>query len=104
MKLFGRELQGRAKTLVILVAVLIVSAGLCGLQSNAGGVLGNQILILLPLGVAELIAIAVSASWILILLITWGAQVLYERFGAPPKSGLQSLFKGKDDKEPKEPR
>jgi len=96
MKLFGRELEGRAKTLVILVAVLLLSAGLCGLQLNSGGGLGNQIFILLPLGVAELIAMFVSACWIVILSIAWGAEALYGRYGKPPKDEVQKLFEDRD--------
>ena len=103
MKLFGRELERRAKTLLILVAVLLVSAGLCGLQLNARvtGGLGEMIYILLPLGVAELLVMFISAAWILILSMAWGAETLYQRFGKPPKDEVQKLF---EDKERKDPR
>jgi hypothetical protein len=33
MKLFGRELEGSAKALVVLAATLLVSLGICGVNS-----------------------------------------------------------------------
>ena len=57
MKLFGHELEGFAKALVILVAVFLVSSGLCGLQwfiSTGGGRYFGAISV--PVGILELIA------------------------------------------------
>jgi hypothetical protein len=104
VKLFGRELEGRAKTLVILVAVLLVSAGLCGLQWNTAGGVGDSLLILIPLGFAELAAMFISACWIVILLIAWGAEALYHRYGKPHKDEVQKLFEDGEDEERNDPR
>jgi hypothetical protein len=78
VKLFGRDLSGFAKTLVVLVAVLLVSSGLCGLQL----LFGNEIYrsasgLLILTGVLELAAFVLSAAGIVLMLILWVARVLY---------------------------
>jgi hypothetical protein len=88
MKLFGRELVGFAKVLVVLVAVLLVSAGLCGLQLAIGNRLAsNSDTFLMLLGIAELIAMLVSAVGIVLVLLVWGARGLYRLSQA--ESGLE---------------
>jgi hypothetical protein len=74
MRLFGREFEGSAKALVILVAVLLVSAGMCGLQLtianeiyNSSGAFGP---IMMLLGILELIAMLVSLIGIAIVLVS----------------------------------
>jgi hypothetical protein len=86
MRLFGRKLEGFAKTLVVLVAVLIVSSGLCGLQllvANSYSSGSGEVLI--ALGIAELIAMLVSAVGIVLLLLAWCARAVLGR-----SSGSQS--------------
>lgn len=96
MRLLRRELDRRAKTLVILVAVLLVSAGLCGFQwfTPGHGGLGELIYVRLPLGLLELLAMFVSACWIVILLIAWCAEALYERYRKRPEVEVQKLIEG----------
>jgi len=100
MKLFGHEVQGYAKTLVILVAVLLVSSGLCGLQfvisSNVSAVSRPDGL-LISLGIMELIAMFVSAGGVVVVLILWGTQALYARFVESPKVGTDRLIEDSDD-------
>jgi hypothetical protein len=79
MKLFGHELQGFAKALVVLVGVFLVASGLCGLQ-RAVSMGGSRLdTIFLPLGIGELIAILLSAAGIVLVLIAWGIRALFNR-------------------------
>ena len=97
MKLFGRELEGYARTLVILVAVLLVSSGLCGLQWAMQDKFANGLgWVLIPLGVVELIAMVLSAGGIVVVLLLWIGAVFYARFGRAPKDGVQRLFEDGD--------
>jgi len=77
MNLFGHELEGFAKALVVLSVVLLVSSGLCGLQFVVSQ--GGEGTILIPLGIIELIAIFVSAAGIVLVLIAWGIRALFGR-------------------------
>lgn len=84
MRLFGREFEGPAKALVILVAVLLVSAGMCGLQLtisneiyNSSGAFGS---IMMLLGILELIAMFVSLIGIAIVLVN---LLVTRLFGEP---------------------
>jgi hypothetical protein len=65
--------------------------------ASTGSGSGGLTAILIPLGIAELIAILLSAGGILMVLVLWGADALYSRFGRPPKDGVQKLFDDKDD-------
>ena len=97
MKLFGRELEGYARTLVILVAVLLVSSGLCGLQWAMQDKFANGLgWVLIPLGVVELIAMVLSAGGIMVVFLLWIGAMLYARFGWPPKDEVQKLFEDGD--------
>jgi hypothetical protein len=105
MRLFGHEFGRRAKTLVILAAVLLVSAGLCGLQlrdANSTHLIADAIEI--PLGVVELVVMFASSVGIVVVSIAWGAEALYQRYGKAPKDEVQKLVEGKDDGERKDPR
>ena len=106
MRLFGHEFGRRAKTLVILAAVLLVSAGMCGLQiySPGSGGLRGLIYVRLPLGLLELAAMFISACWIVILLIAWGAEALHQRYSKASTGQVRKLFEDKDDEERKDPR
>ena len=78
MKLIGRDLSGFAKTLVVLVAVLLVSAGLCGLQMTfANTIYNDRSGLLMFAGLLELAAMILSAVGIVLLMILWGARALY---------------------------
>jgi hypothetical protein len=79
MKLFGYELEGFAKALVILVAVFLVASGLCGLQWAASRGGSRLDAVFLPLGIVELIAILLSAVGIVLVLIAWGIRALFDR-------------------------
>jgi hypothetical protein len=75
MNFFGRDLQGYPKALVILVAILLVSSGLCGVQlAFAGKIYNSQGLsgsLLMVLGLLELLVMALSVIGIGIVLIAW---------------------------------
>jgi hypothetical protein len=93
MNLFGHEVSGFAKALVILVAIFLVASGLCGMQMIAanGGLPGDYFFLL---GILELIAMLVSAVGIVRL-----AQSLYDNHSKKQASGLQKLMdSGEQDK------
>jgi hypothetical protein len=104
MKLFGRELEGYPRTLVVLAAVLLVASGLCGVQwhFSMGSQQGSAILI--PLGVLELIAMLLSVAGIVIVLVLWAASALYARFAKPPKDNVQRLFDSPNKTKNNDPR
>jgi len=88
MKLFGRDLHGFAKAIVILAAVFLVASGMCGLQM----ILANKITngggdILIPLGIAELAAMVLSAAGIVLMILAWIARAIYRRFSGAPDGG-----------------
>jgi hypothetical protein len=95
MKLFGRELVGYAKTLVVLIAIFLVSSGLCALQWNVSmgggsmGAGGNAGAVLIPLGIVELLAMLVSAVGIVLVLLAWGARALFSKSPTELKLGVQ---------------
>jgi len=98
MKLFGHELVGTAKTLVILAAVFLVSSGLCGLQMIvANHSMGGDGTWIIPMGLAELAAMLLSAGGIVLVLIAWGVRAIYDRFTGAQKSGVQKLLNENDD-------
>ena len=107
MKLFGRELSGYARLLVILAAVLLVASGLCGLQLAMGGnpmgsnSAGPLAAIFFIAGLLELIAFWISAAGIVIVsavwLVTAISNALYDRFGKPPKDNTQHLFDNRNE-------
>jgi hypothetical protein len=106
MKLFGREIKGFAKVLVVLTAVLLVSSGLCGitvsLEGNGGwynlpnSAWGN---FLGFAGFTEMAAMIISGPGIVLVAIAWLVSVGYDRIAHPPKDGVQKLFD--DDNEGK---
>ena len=105
MKLLGHELKGFPKALVILVAVLLVASGLCGvtnllearydgwyrLPNNAwGNFLGIS-------GVIEWLAMSISAAGAAFVLIVWPISVIYRLAAKPEKDRVESLFARKDE-------
>ena len=87
MRLFGREMKGIPKALVILAAVLLVATGLCGLQVIINGKGGPWTAVLLPLGIVESLTILVSAAGIVVVLIAWAVRGLYRIFIRPEEDG-----------------
>jgi len=104
------KFEGPAKVLMILVTILLVSLGLCGLQwgifsgiadTRSGGFFVG---IFLVLGYAELLAIAVSLVGTVVVLAFWGLRTLYRRLsghGLAATAGkgeeIQTLFPRDDD-------
>ena len=96
MRLFGREVHGPAKVLVIFVAVLLVSAGMCGLQLtmankiyNSSGAFGA---IMMLLGILELIAMLVSLIGIAIVLVNLLVTRLFKREPGPSGGRTEGVF------------
>lgn len=100
MKLFGRELIGFAKALVILVAILLVSSGLCGLQWLVSmGTQRDSGIVMIPLGVVELLAMLVSALGIVLVLLVWGAWSLLRQ--SPTELKIDGEERSSDDPQTK---
>jgi len=98
MKLFGRKLVGFAKALVVLVAIFLISSGLCGLQMLiANRVNGSDGTMIIMVGIAELAAMLLSAAGIVLLLIAWGLRALFVRSPRPPKEDVQWVLDEKDE-------
>lgn len=98
MKLFGHELEGFAKALVVLAAVFLLSSGLCGLQwfiSTGGGRYFGAIFV--PLGILELIAMLLSLAGIVLVLIAWGLRTIFLRVPGELTSGAQKLPDSKEE-------
>jgi hypothetical protein len=75
MKFFGREVQGVAKLLLVLVYAFLVSSGLCGIQyviadQQKSGI-DNTIMILMITGMLELAVMSISALAIVVVLLYW---------------------------------
>jgi len=103
MKLFGHEVTGFAKALVILVAVFLVASGLCGLEwAIVAHSQGNGSL-LLPLGMIELAAMALSAIGIVVVLLLWIGSAIYWSIANPEKSDPKSLFDSSSDSKHNDP-
>jgi hypothetical protein len=91
VNLFGREMSGFAKALVILAAIFLIAAGMCGMQWAIGnGRLRGDYL--LPLGLLELLAMLVSAAGILVVLIAWFLRSLIDNHSGNRGSDLQKLM------------
>jgi uncharacterized membrane protein len=84
MKAPWSNFEGPAKWLVIAVAALLVSSGLCGLQlgvtarTNQNGAMFARLFIFT--GIVELVVMALSACGIVVSLIIWIATALYSHF------------------------
>jgi hypothetical protein len=89
MKLFGHEIAGFAKALVILVAVFLVASGLCGLEWVFAAHSQGDGAFLLPLGMIELAAMAISAVGIVVVLVLWTGSSLYRRIAHPEDNDPQ---------------
>jgi hypothetical protein len=76
------RLESPAKWLVICIAVLLVSSGLCGLQllANSGPVNnGSLIPVLLFTGILEIVVMGISAFGTVLMLIIWLLSLLNRR-------------------------
>ena len=92
MKMPWSSLEGPAKVLAICGVVLLVSSGLCGLQSviafNGNG--GSLDAIFIPLGIFELVAMAGS---VLVGLLTLCAVLeTKDGFSGMGRDTLETLF------------
>ena len=77
MKVPWQNLEGPARLLVISLTVLLVAAGLCGLQFVLNvSAYGNMPRFLVLIGLIELIAIVVSALVVIGALIAWLIQAV----------------------------
>ncbi len=79
MKYPWSSLSGFPTALVIFVAILLVSGGLCGLQAAIGSAFGSDGmtgLLIIP-GILELVCIGVSAIGIVVCLIGWMVTAIY---------------------------
>ena len=83
-----KKRSGVAKLLMILVCILLVASGMCGLQMyllNNGSQLGNTLpVIFAALGLVEMIVIALTFFAIVVLLVYWGVTALV---GKKPSDG-----------------
>jgi hypothetical protein len=108
MKFFGRELEGFPKALVLLIAILLVSSGLCGITGeieakNGWSLFGRG----LPntalgsvLSISDFLsaaAIALSAVGIAFVLVAWPIGVLYARITHSEKDRVLRLFGDEDE-------
>jgi hypothetical protein len=96
MRLFGREIEGPAKVLVILVAVLLVSAGMCGLQLTIADEIyrgsGGFGSVMMLLGILELIAMLVSLIGIAIVLVSLLVTRFFKRERHPSTDRAGGIF------------
>lgn len=104
MRLFGREIYGFQQILVLLVTILVVASGLCGLQwavlaaTKGFGALSGLFMVT---GAIELAVMILSIVGIAVVLIAWPISVLTTRFYKHPgmqKEDVQHLFEGADKK------
>jgi len=98
MRFFGRDVEGYPKIVLVLVAILLVASGLCGLQMNVSGGVQSPFLsvVFIALGTIELGAMLVSAVGLVVVLLAWAATSLYGRFSSPSKGETIHLFDGSD--------
>jgi Na+-transporting methylmalonyl-CoA/oxaloacetate decarboxylase gamma subunit len=109
MKLFGRTLEGFAKVLVILIAVLFVSLGLCGLslgiESKYGGFFNTPNTPLANFagfaGAISGIGVVLSFLGILAVVVAWLISAMIGGASRPSKDHVQKLFDAdrNDDKD-----
>jgi hypothetical protein len=108
VKLFGRELVGFPKAIVVLVAVLLVASGLCGLSgaiearhgwSWFGPGLPKTTLanVLIVIDLASFVGILLSGAGLVFVLIAWPTNVVYRIIAKPQKDRVQRLLDQSDD-------
>lgn len=97
MRLFGREVEGLPRLIVIFVAILLASSGLCGLQlafqDHVPQAVGG---LYIAAGVVELGAMLISAGGIVVFSAIWVIRSIYEQFAGPPEEQSIRLFKDED--------
>jgi len=111
MKLFGRELEGFPKALVVLASVLLVSTGLCALTNFYGSAHGfwasTSPIWSTIVGIGAVIVgilILTSAAGVIVVLISWPLDILYRRIAKPDKHRQRSIFDAREDDEPDDKR
>jgi uncharacterized membrane protein YdbT with pleckstrin-like domain len=93
VKLFGREIEGYAKTVVTAASVMLVAGGLCGLQLIVFDRSPNALQwVFMATGFIELVSFLVSIGVIVVVSALWGLDALYQRYGKAPKDDVQKLF------------
>lgn len=115
MRLFGCELTGFAKAAVILVAMLLVAIGLCGVSGSIEArhhwsllgqpgipktLLGTMLIAFDLLGAA---AIVISLGGLLLVVVGWPISVIYRKLMRTDQDHVHSLFdetsrKSEDDR------
>jgi hypothetical protein len=107
MKLLGRELHGFPKALVILVAVLLVAIGLCGVTGKIEAVHGwswfgpglPDSALGTTVGIGDwigAIAIVLSGAGTIFVLVAWPLSFLYTLIAKPNKDRTQKLLDDRD--------
>ena len=101
MKYPWSNLIGIPKALVVCIAVLLVSSGLCGMQwaiasalKGDGGAIGGLFMLT---GIVELFVMVVSACGIVLLLIVWPIHMIYSKYAKPKEIDLNTLFDNSDE-------
>jgi hypothetical protein len=109
MKLFGHTLEGFAKAIVILVAVFLVSTGLCGLSLGLGynfmsssNTPWNNFLGVMAL--CSGFAIVLSVAGIVLVLIIWLISAAVRNSSGKAKDNPQKLFDSDQNGDGKKPQ
>jgi hypothetical protein len=107
MRLFKRELSGIPKALVVLVTVLLIASGLCGITTTIESLnhwsffgpglpntpLGNTLIFV---DLSAYAAFMISGLLIVVLLVAWPVltlmEWLYVRFGSQQRNVSQSIY------------
>jgi hypothetical protein len=103
MKMPWDDLEGAAKVLVISVAILLVAAGMCGVQalilSAAKGGEQSLVPIVMITGFVEFVVMLVAGITAIGALVAWIATAIYNRFAGSraKRDETQRLF-GDSDK------
>jgi hypothetical protein len=103
VKLFGRKVGGFPKTLLALVALLLVASGLCGVTYNIEAMHGwtmygrglprNAVGATLGwLDVVGMCAIGISIIGILSVLVIWPVYAISKRWIGPSKDGIHNVL------------
>ncbi len=105
MNLFGNQLKGFAKALVILAAALLLSCGMCGLSLGLGfdfmGTANTRWAnFVASIALLSGAAIVFSVMSIVGVLIAWAIRSILR----PSKDGVQELFDADRDSEDKDIR
>lgn len=94
MRLFGREIEGYPKALVVLAAIFLVATGLCGVQTAVYGRSPDLVqLIFIFSGLLEIGAGFLSLAGIVTVLIAWPIAHVYQSRDSAQRDTLQPLLR-----------